>query len=195
MSGTTDTGRRILTSAMDLFSERGYKTTTTREIASRAGVNELTLFRHFGSKERLLEASIDAAFDYEELRSTLPPLTGILESDLTALVVFMRESMRSRAPLYRLLLREHSTNGTVREKLKQLPAMVKTVMLDRMRSILKAGKRKEVDMETASVFLMSYFLRSEIMVAMMGEDPFHRVDGERTREAVDIFLHGVLKGA
>jgi AcrR family transcriptional regulator len=49
---------RILKAAHELFTEKGYRATTTKEITARAGVAEPTLFRHFGSKVDLFEASI-----------------------------------------------------------------------------------------------------------------------------------------
>lgn len=42
--------------ALTLFAERGYDATATAEIAERAGVSEMTLFRHFPTKEALLLA-------------------------------------------------------------------------------------------------------------------------------------------
>jgi AcrR family transcriptional regulator len=51
-----DTTDAILTAAADLFGERGYKATTTRAIAERAGVNEVTVFRRLGSKQGVLRA-------------------------------------------------------------------------------------------------------------------------------------------
>lgn len=44
-----------------LYAELGWRGTTTRRIADAAGVNEVTLFRQFGSKESLLNAAIEAA--------------------------------------------------------------------------------------------------------------------------------------
>ncbi len=41
---------------MELFAEQGYQATGTAQIAARAGVSEMTLFRHFPSKEALLLA-------------------------------------------------------------------------------------------------------------------------------------------
>ncbi|OBB03410.1 TetR family transcriptional regulator [Mycobacteriaceae bacterium 1482268.1] len=41
-----------------MFTERGYRATTTKEIAARAGVAELTLFRNFGAKVDIFEESI-----------------------------------------------------------------------------------------------------------------------------------------
>jgi len=49
---------RLLKAAHELFTERGYRATTTKEIAARANVAEPTLFRHFGSKVEVFDASI-----------------------------------------------------------------------------------------------------------------------------------------
>ena len=43
----------ILEAARSTFAEKGYARTTTREIAARAGVAEVLLFRRFGSKAKL----------------------------------------------------------------------------------------------------------------------------------------------
>ena len=44
---------KILEAALFLFSKKGYLGATTKEIAKEAGIAELTLFRHFASKEKL----------------------------------------------------------------------------------------------------------------------------------------------
>ncbi len=48
--------QRLLKAARDLFVRQGIAQTTTRQIADLAGVHEVTLFRHFGSKQGLLLA-------------------------------------------------------------------------------------------------------------------------------------------
>ncbi len=52
---------RILAAAVRVFEEHGIRGATTRRIADAAEVNEVTLFRHFGSKERLLREAIECA--------------------------------------------------------------------------------------------------------------------------------------
>lgn len=47
---------QILTTAVSLFSQRGFSGTTTKEIARAAGVSEAMVFRHFASKEELYGA-------------------------------------------------------------------------------------------------------------------------------------------
>ncbi|AGB40449.1 transcriptional regulator [Halobacteroides halobius DSM 5150] len=51
-----ETSQAILKAALNLFSQKGYNSVTTKEIAQQAEVNEVTLFRHFESKQKLFEA-------------------------------------------------------------------------------------------------------------------------------------------
>ena len=55
-----DKRTRILDAARALFVERGYATTTTADIARRAGVSEGIVFHHFGSKSAVLQAVASA---------------------------------------------------------------------------------------------------------------------------------------
>lgn len=55
------TRTRLIKAASQVFAHLGVQGATTREIARVAGVNEVTLFRHFTSKEQLLGAVIENA--------------------------------------------------------------------------------------------------------------------------------------
>lgn len=48
---------RLFDATLAVFAERGYDSTTTRDIAGRAGVNEVTIFRRHGSKAALVNAA------------------------------------------------------------------------------------------------------------------------------------------
>ncbi len=51
----------VLAAAVQLFAEKGFAATSTREICQRANVTKPVLYYHFGSKERLYEeALVDA---------------------------------------------------------------------------------------------------------------------------------------
>ena len=50
---------QILQTAVNLFSQRGFKGTTTKEIARVAGVSEAMVFRHFATKDELYGAILD----------------------------------------------------------------------------------------------------------------------------------------
>jgi AcrR family transcriptional regulator len=56
VSSVDVTRERLLDAAAETFARDGIRGATTREIARKADVNEVTLFRHFKSKEQLLRA-------------------------------------------------------------------------------------------------------------------------------------------
>src|SRR3954467_12475067 len=51
--------QQILRVAVHLFSQRGFRGTTTKEIAQGAGISEAMVFRHFATKEELYAAILD----------------------------------------------------------------------------------------------------------------------------------------
>lgn len=75
---------RILDATIDTILEHGYAATTTKQIARTAGIGEMTLFRRFGTKDKLLEAALRheaARFAQEGVA-----YTGNLHVDLTRVV-------------------------------------------------------------------------------------------------------------
>jgi AcrR family transcriptional regulator len=54
-----DTRTAILNAAVQVFSQHGFRGSTTRRIADAAEVNEVTIFRYFGSKEALLQEALN----------------------------------------------------------------------------------------------------------------------------------------
>jgi len=68
---------QILKVAMRLFSQRGFRGTTTKEIAQAAGVSEAMVFRHFATKEELYSAILDHKAC---LHDDLDPLQKVAEA-------------------------------------------------------------------------------------------------------------------
>ena len=60
MDKLSRTRTALLRAALELFDERGYDATTAAAIAGRAGVSEMTFFRHFASKDAVL---VDDPYD------------------------------------------------------------------------------------------------------------------------------------
>lgn len=76
-AGVEETRARILAATREIFERNGTRGTTTREVAERAGVNEATLFRHFGSKAALIGAMREDACGIEAIRNILTGLDGV----------------------------------------------------------------------------------------------------------------------
>lgn len=70
-SGKGDTDARILASAAGMFATYGYNGVSTRDIASSAGVNEVTIYRHYPRKRDLYVAVLDAELKQIKLRGDL----------------------------------------------------------------------------------------------------------------------------
>ena len=68
---------QILRVAMRLFSQRGFRGTTTKEIALAAGVSEAMVFRHFKTKKELYSAILDHKAC---LHDTMDPLQRVAEA-------------------------------------------------------------------------------------------------------------------
>jgi AcrR family transcriptional regulator len=78
--------QKILEAAVRVFAETGYRGATTRRIAQEAGVNEVTLFRQFGSKEELIREAIGCSglsAETLEERPVLPAEPRHPERELT----------------------------------------------------------------------------------------------------------------
>ena len=77
------TRERMLDAALSAFSELGYDGASTREIASRAGVNQGLIPYYFGSKEALWREAVNRAF--AEIREGVGVVLESAEADETAL--------------------------------------------------------------------------------------------------------------
>ncbi len=96
-----ETRERVLFAAREVIARKGKRGATTREIADVAGVNEATLFRHFGSKGALVLAVAERFCGLVELRDVVAQLRGPVDADLMALGRVMLERMESQKDIIR----------------------------------------------------------------------------------------------
>lgn len=95
----------ILVAARDLFIEKGFAQTTTRQIAERAGVTDALIYRHFPAKQALLEALVDETI--ERLISLPRPTDGPLVEVLAGIGQAVVNTLETHAELLALLVGEH----------------------------------------------------------------------------------------
>ncbi|HEY4440946.1 MAG TPA: helix-turn-helix domain-containing protein [Candidatus Elarobacter sp.] len=152
-AGVEETRARILAAARDLFETRGTRGTTTREVAERAGVNEATLFRHFGSKSALLIAMREAACDNEPLRATLAALDGVdVQRDLVQVAEAAVERMLDRRAMMCVSLAEDAT-GTDDGPVWRGPAQSLEDVADYFRARVAEGRMQGDPLMLGRMFL------------------------------------------
>jgi AcrR family transcriptional regulator len=69
--GKGEAEARILASAAGMFANFGYNGVSTRDIATGAGVNEVTIYRHYPRKRDLYVAVLDSELQQVKLRGDL----------------------------------------------------------------------------------------------------------------------------
>jgi AcrR family transcriptional regulator len=144
---------RILRAAAALFTEAGYRGATTRRIAERAAVNEVTLFRHFGSKQELIQEAIGLAG-----RAEFPLLPARPADPRSELIDWSRQQLdhlhRVRA-LIRTCMGEGRERPEILSAARDRPTRVHQELesyLERLRDLGLAAR--DVDVPAAAAMLM-----------------------------------------
>jgi AcrR family transcriptional regulator len=128
----TETEAFILKNALDIFSHKGYEDATISAIAKQAGVNNLTVFRHFKDKKTLFlsvidfyaacpadTGELDELVSFEDLGRDLSVLAHeyfkIVFSNIHILRIFIEESVyfdeiKKQAWFIPTALKEHFMN-------------------------------------------------------------------------------------
>jgi AcrR family transcriptional regulator len=193
----SETKERLLQATLKLISEKGYLGATTREIAHEAGVTELTLFRHFGSKEKLFEELLKSYTFLPKLKELLPGLEGLsCEQALTMIARRFLLTLKERKAMISILFSEVTTYP---EKIR----IVYNNFIDEMRATLagyfealqdRGIMKKKISPEIAArVFLwilFSYFRSEEIIRGGSGmtKQKLKKDIGEIVR----IFMYGTV---
>lgn len=58
---TTDTKKRLLEAALDLFSERGFDAVNMQSLADAVGIKQPSIYKHFKNKQEILDTLLDQA--------------------------------------------------------------------------------------------------------------------------------------
>ncbi|MCD4826930.1 MAG: TetR/AcrR family transcriptional regulator [Acholeplasmataceae bacterium] len=106
------TEKKILQAATKLFSEHGYKGVSTRSIADLAGVNEVTLFRHFQTKSNLLQSVIrHFAFEGNIIEKLSKDITGCIKDDIIVFANVYHMFLENNIKMYKIQIKEIDEDG------------------------------------------------------------------------------------
>lgn len=190
------TRERILEAGLKTFSTKGYLGATTKEIAREAGIAEVTVFRHFPSKEKLFEEVINTHSFLPTLRGLLPEIGAMeLEEALVLIARRFLDTLVLRKDMIRIM---HSEMQRYPEKIHKIYHAFVDEVRNTLASYFKEMQEKGVLREFDTVLgaraffgmFLSYFNAEEFLLRKR----YRSADAETTiRQYVQIFARGTLK--
>jgi AcrR family transcriptional regulator len=164
--------------------EHGYAGATTRQIAETAGINEVTLFRRFGDKRRLMLAAVDADIGEFAAAGTTP--TDDVNADLRRILEYYATVMDGHGQLMLILITEAGRDPELADVIRE-PMAVQAKLRALIAHHQRAGRLiKEPPAHALEALIGPLFART--ITAQL--EP----DAERTPVSIDHLLDRFLAG-
>jgi AcrR family transcriptional regulator len=178
----------ILNAACGVFAQHGFRGSTTRRIADAAGVNEITIFRQFGSKEALIREAMQHLTQSADI-ATLPETPVDPQRELTIWSESLMQHLRLRGSIIRKTMSEIEERPEMSECASYLPRMASSDLCDYLAALRKQGKiRADFEPKTAAAMLMG-----ALFADAMGRDMMPDVYPQPVPEAARTYSELLLQ--
>ncbi|MCB5275530.1 hypothetical protein BJG92_03081 [Arthrobacter sp. SO5] len=151
---------RILEATLEVWREEGYRSATTRKIAERAAVGEVTLFRRFGAKSDLFTAAL--AHESARMGNLQLVYTGEAEHDILLIATAYTQLVERNATIMLDFLQsapdspELSAVGTV--PLRVMTELAEIIQRHQAAGTLRGGTPYDLLVSLLSPILMKRLL-------------------------------------
>ena len=191
---------QILDAALALFSHQGYRATSMREIAEKAGVSTGNVYHHFADKEAIFLELLDIywrAIDDPDFPVNKALRTGSFPENLEAIGLAARESVAQYRPYVTLIyvdVVEFEGSHIRKFYLEMAGRFERFVDLHRDEIKLEGKLRPEVQPASAVMFAFRTFLQHFAVELIFGvPDHYGKNTDEVVGEISHILRHGMLK--
>jgi len=180
---------QLLDAAARLYAEVGYRGATTRRIAVQAGVNEITLFRNFGSKDALIRAAITRA-GHSAVTQLLPQTPRDPFREVRDWAKAHIAELRERRSLIRTCMGEIEEHPGIFSAQNSPPAVAAKALSHYLRRLRETGlARAHFDETAASAMLMG-----ALFADAMGRDIMPDLYRNEPEQALDQYVRLFLRG-
>lgn len=183
----------LISAAARVFARDGLEGATTRAISKEAGVNEVTLFRHFGTKEHLIEAVVGSAFsDAGGLAQAPAQVSHTLREDLASFAQRYEALLEANLPLIRTMIGEIHRHAVCQQQaLRGIFSPMRAALIDRLGQACAAGEaRVEVNPALAADLFAGMIFSSVIRRGTLPRRTEYSAADYR-RECIETFMNGL----
>lgn len=186
---------QIVKIAIKLFSQKGFKGTTTREIAKRAGISEAIIFKHFAKKEDLYSAIIDMQCNDKLGQSILmKKLEGKKGRDIFKEIAAFLIQKHLKDPTFMKLL---MFSALERHKLSDIFIKTRSLeildyMAKHIKNLISKGSFKNIDAHLAARAFLGMVLHYTMAQEVYGMKKFFKMPVNKVVDTfADIFFEGM----
>jgi AcrR family transcriptional regulator len=172
----------ILAAASEVFAQHGFRGSTTRRIADAAGVNEITIFRQFGSKEVLLREAMQHMTEAAGLAG-LPEIPSDPDRELTEWSEAFIQHLRLRSSIIRKTMGEIEERPEMSACAGFVPTQASNELCRYLVALRRQGRTSQkFDPKTAAAMLMG-----AIFADAMGRDIMPEVYPQPREKAAQMY--------
>ena len=190
---------QIVHAAIELFSRKGFRGTTTREIAEAVGISEAALFKYFATKEDLYTAIIEAKARTDEVIAMAAPAAARRDDAgvFRAVGLHFLEEVQRDASLMRLLLFSALEGHALSEMFfRSRVRRLHEFLADYIRAGAAAGRFRPLDPLLAARAFLGMVFHNLLIHELFGVKREPTQGGHEVVETlVVLFLRGLETGA
>ena len=194
----TEKQKQIIIAAIESFAEKGFASTSTSEIAKKAGVAEGTIFRHYKTKKDLLISIVEpmikkfiAPFVIKDLSKVIHQEYNQFEDFLRALIENRIRFIGKNMLLFRILIQEIPFQPELKELFKEHIASKVYLRFTEMIETYKT-KGQLIDLPPASIIrviastIFGYLIARNLLFPEIDWD-----DAVETEQTIQFIMHGL----
>jgi len=117
---SADSRKRIKEAALELFSQKGFKATTTREIAKKAQANVCLIKHYFSGKEGLFNAILVEFVENRRTQQLPYPIQSSLKQEIVTYLIFIAERTPAQLMMARMMFAQVLTDPSAAKDLEHV---------------------------------------------------------------------------